>query len=70
MNRERLRSPLGRALGLGSAKDGVEQWWLRAGHSNSAGAIDGLVRGLDHCAYEQRLRHIHRLAEGAGSRQF
>lgn len=27
MNRERLRSPLGRAIGLGSAKDGVEQWW-------------------------------------------
>ena len=23
-----MRSPLGRALGLGSAKDGVEQWWL------------------------------------------
>jgi succinate dehydrogenase / fumarate reductase membrane anchor subunit len=29
MNKERLRSPLGRALGLGSAKDGVEQWWLQ-----------------------------------------
>jgi succinate dehydrogenase hydrophobic anchor subunit len=28
MNRERMRSPLGRALGLGSAKDGAEQWWL------------------------------------------
>ena len=28
MNRERMRSPLGRALGLGSAKSGVEQWWL------------------------------------------
>jgi succinate dehydrogenase / fumarate reductase membrane anchor subunit len=28
MTRERMRSPLGRALGLGSAKDGVEQWWL------------------------------------------
>lgn len=28
MNRERMRSPLGRALGLGSAKNGVEQWWL------------------------------------------
>jgi succinate dehydrogenase / fumarate reductase membrane anchor subunit len=23
-----MRSPLGRAFGLGSAKDGVEQWWL------------------------------------------
>jgi succinate dehydrogenase / fumarate reductase, membrane anchor subunit len=28
MGNERMRSPLGRALGLGSAKDGVEQWWL------------------------------------------
>ena len=28
MNRGRMRSPLGRALGLGSAKSGVEQWWL------------------------------------------
>jgi succinate dehydrogenase / fumarate reductase membrane anchor subunit len=27
MNKERMRSPLGRALGLGSAKDGVEPWW-------------------------------------------
>jgi succinate dehydrogenase / fumarate reductase, membrane anchor subunit len=28
MNKGRMRSPLGRAFGLGSAKDGVEQWWL------------------------------------------
>ena len=28
MNRKSMRSSLGRALGLGSAKDGVEQWWL------------------------------------------
>jgi succinate dehydrogenase / fumarate reductase membrane anchor subunit len=28
MNRERMRSPLGRALELGSAKDGVKQWWV------------------------------------------
>jgi succinate dehydrogenase / fumarate reductase membrane anchor subunit len=28
MNREPLRSSLGQALGLGSAKGGVEQWWL------------------------------------------
>jgi len=27
MDKERMRSPLGGALGLGSAKDGVEQWW-------------------------------------------
>ena len=25
----RLRSPLGRAIGLGSAKEGVEHWWLQ-----------------------------------------
>ena len=24
-----LRSPLGRAVGLGSAKEGVEHWWLQ-----------------------------------------
>lgn len=27
MNDRGMRSPLGRALGLGSAKTGVEQWW-------------------------------------------
>ena len=27
MNNASMRSPLGRALGLGSAKNGVEQWW-------------------------------------------
>jgi len=27
MDADRLRSPLGRALGLGSAKEGVEHWW-------------------------------------------
>jgi succinate dehydrogenase / fumarate reductase, membrane anchor subunit len=25
----RMRSPLGRVLGLGSAKEGVEHWWLQ-----------------------------------------
>ena len=29
MSTERLRSPLGRALGLGSAKEGVEHWWMQ-----------------------------------------
>ena len=29
MNREPMRSPLGHALGLGSAKNGVEHWWLQ-----------------------------------------
>jgi succinate dehydrogenase / fumarate reductase membrane anchor subunit len=28
MIRQRMRSPLGRAMGLGSAKEGVEQWWM------------------------------------------
>lgn len=28
MSKARMRSPLGYALGLGSAKDGVEHWWL------------------------------------------
>ncbi len=27
MNKAAMRSPLGRALGLGSARDGVEDWW-------------------------------------------
>src|ERR1700756_1238630 len=29
MTDRRLRSPLGRAIGLGSAKEGVEHWWLQ-----------------------------------------
>lgn len=29
MAAERMRSPLGRALGLGSAKKGVEHWWVQ-----------------------------------------
>ena len=29
MAEQRLRSPLGRALGLGSAKEGVEHWWAQ-----------------------------------------
>ena len=28
MNKVFMRSPLGRALGLGSARDGVKDWWL------------------------------------------
>ena len=28
MDRQPMRPPLGRALGLGSAKEGVEQWWM------------------------------------------
>ncbi|HUH84809.1 MAG TPA: succinate dehydrogenase, hydrophobic membrane anchor protein [Stellaceae bacterium] len=29
MAETRLRSPLGRAIGLGSAKEGVEHWWAQ-----------------------------------------
>jgi succinate dehydrogenase / fumarate reductase membrane anchor subunit len=29
MPASRMRSPLGRATGLGSAKEGVEHWWLQ-----------------------------------------
>jgi hypothetical protein len=40
MNSERMRSPFGRALGLGSAKDCVEQWWLeRVGLPVSAASV-------------------------------
>ena len=28
MDRRRMRSPLGRAMGLGSAKEGAEHWWM------------------------------------------
>ncbi|HWI29700.1 MAG TPA: succinate dehydrogenase, hydrophobic membrane anchor protein [Stellaceae bacterium] len=29
MGRRELRSPLGRAIGLGSAKEGVQHWWAQ-----------------------------------------
>ena len=29
MAASRMRSPLGRVLGLGSAKEGVEHWWMQ-----------------------------------------
>ncbi len=29
MDRQQLRSPLGRAVGPGSAKEGVEHWWAQ-----------------------------------------
>ena len=29
MMASRMRSPLGRAIGLGSAKEGVEHWWVQ-----------------------------------------
>ena len=36
-----LRSPLGRVLGLGSAKDGTEHWW-----GQRVSAIALLILGL------------------------
>jgi succinate dehydrogenase / fumarate reductase, membrane anchor subunit len=29
MNGQRMRSPLSRARGLGSAREGVEHWWMQ-----------------------------------------
>ena len=29
MPADRMRSPLGRVMGLGSAKEGVEHWWMQ-----------------------------------------
>ena len=29
MAADRMRSPLGRVMGLGSAKEGVEHWWMQ-----------------------------------------
>jgi succinate dehydrogenase / fumarate reductase, membrane anchor subunit len=28
MDRQQMRSPLARAIGLGSAREGVERWWM------------------------------------------
>jgi succinate dehydrogenase / fumarate reductase membrane anchor subunit len=41
MARRDLRSPLGRAIGLGSAKEGVEHWWAQR-----VSAVALLVLGL------------------------
>jgi succinate dehydrogenase membrane anchor subunit len=41
MARRDLRSPLGRAIGLGSAKEGVEHWWAQR-----VSAVAVLVLGL------------------------
>ena len=29
MEQQGMRSPLGRAIGLGSAKEGVHHWWMQ-----------------------------------------
>ena len=41
MERRHLRSPLGRAIGLGSAKEGVQHWWAQR-----VSAVALLVLGL------------------------
>jgi succinate dehydrogenase / fumarate reductase membrane anchor subunit len=41
MEKRGLRSPLGRAIGLGSAKEGVEHWWAQR-----VSAVALLVLGL------------------------
>jgi succinate dehydrogenase / fumarate reductase, membrane anchor subunit len=41
MAEERLRTPLGRAFGLGSAKEGVQHWWAQR-----VSAIALIVLGL------------------------
>ena len=39
-----LRSPLGRVLGLGSAKDGTAHWWAQRVTRGGAGSADSVVR--------------------------
>jgi succinate dehydrogenase / fumarate reductase, membrane anchor subunit len=64
MDRPPLRSPLGRAIGLGSAKEGVEHWWAQR-VSAVALVILGLwfaasliaLAGADRAAFVQWLRH-------------
>ena len=63
MAEPRMRSPLGRAVGLGSAKEGVDHWWA-APHIDRAGAADDLVRravialaGADRIVFVEWLRH-------------
>lgn len=64
MDRPPLRSPLGRAIGLGSAKEGVEHWWAQR-VSAVALVILGLwfaasliaLAGADRAAFVHWLRH-------------
>ena len=53
MSNQPMRSPLGRALGLGSAKNGVQHWWLQRVTAVALVAFDGMVRGLAHGACGQ-----------------
>jgi len=60
---ERLRSPLGRVRGLGSAKEGAHHWWVQRLTSVAlvplilwfVASIVGLV-GADHAAFAAWLR--------------
>lgn len=57
MDRQRMRSPLGHAIGLGSAKEGVEHWW-----TERVTAVALVPLSLWFVAsYRQRLRQLHRL---------
>jgi succinate dehydrogenase / fumarate reductase membrane anchor subunit len=59
-----MRSPLGRALGLGSAKEGVEHWWAQRVTAIAlvpltlwfVVAIIGLA-GADHAIFVDWVRH-------------
>ena len=44
----RLRSPLGRVRGLGSAKEGVAHWWAQRVTAMALIPLDALVRCLAH----------------------
>ena len=68
MDRQHMRSPLARAMGLGSAKEGVGALVGGAGFGGRSRPADAVVRRLDHRAYRQRLRDVHRLAENAARR--
>ncbi len=66
MNRKDMRSPLARAIGLGSAKSGVEHWWAER---VSAIALIPLTlwfiasivthTGSDYAAFTEWLRRPH-----------
>ena len=62
MDRQHMRSPLARAIGLGSAK-GSRSTGGRSAFQRSPCPADVVVRRLDHRTYRKRLRELHRLAE-------
>ena len=52
-----LRSPLGRVLGSGSAKDGTDHWWMQR-VSAVALAVLGLWRTFSRIRTRAELKHI------------